>query len=224
MKKKSLFILLVLIAMGTVSITGCKKDDDDASPSTPAPSTTAAKSFINLSFNKVNAYFSTDGSMSAPVDSNQAKTITSKIDLTFIYSSGYDEPGFLDPIARSQTWYWNEYNKTWLSTAVETRFYSTSLTKADFDAAQADESKIAGYFASANTVLAPHGIFPTGSCIGGRQSSNPTSIYIRMEKVYGFKNTTTGKRGLIYVRDDQSTGWPTPVFSNITKVDIIREN
>ena len=203
-----------------VSFTGCKKDDDDSTP--PTPPTTASKAFIDITFTKSNAYFSTDGSMAAPVDSNQAKTITNKIDITFIYNSSYTEAGFLDPIARSQVWYWNDYYLPWLNTAIETRFYSTSLTKADFDAAQTNEAKIAEYHSSPNTVLAPHAIFPNGSCIGGRQSSNPNSLLLAEDRVFAFKNTASGKRGLLYIRADQAIGWPT--INSPTKVDILREN
>lgn len=214
-------IILLLLTISTLSITSCKKDDDLP---TPSPTSTASKSFLNLTFNTTTAYFSTDGSMSSPVDSNQAKTITSKIDITFIFNYDYTKPGFFDPIARSQVWYWNDYYKPWLSTAVKTEYYKTSLTKADFDAAKTDQSKIATCFSNSSTVLAPHGIFPTGSCIGGRQSSNPLSIMLSQGNVFGFKNTTSGKRGLIYIRMDQYSGWPMPISNFNTKVDIIREN
>ena len=85
-------IILMLLTISTLSITSCKKDDDLP---TPSPTPTASKSFLNLTFNTTNAYFSTDGSMSTPVDSNQAKTITSKIDITFIFNYDYTKPGFL---------------------------------------------------------------------------------------------------------------------------------
>ena len=214
-------IILTLLTISIVSITSCKKDDDSTAP-TPTPTTTASKSFLNFTFNTTNAYFSTDGSMTAPVDESQAKTITSKVDITFIYNFDYFEPGFFDPKARSQNWGWDEYYKPWLSTAVETRYYSTTLTKADFDAAQTDQSKIATYFSNSSTVLAPHGIFPTGSCIGGRDSG-PSST-LSQGQVFGFKNTTSGKRGLLYIRTDQSSGWPFPISNSNTNVDIIREN
>lgn len=218
MKAKILF-LLMLFSLSIVLISGCKKDDEEETPTV-----TPAKSFPNLTFNPASAYFSTNGTMTAPVDSNQAKTITSKIDITFIYNFDYFEPGFFDPIARSQVWYWDEYYQPWLSTAVETRYYTTSLTKADFDAAKNDQSKIATYFSLSGTALAPHGIFPTGSCIGGRQSGSPESVLLTEGAVFGFKNTSTGKRGLIYIRTDQSYGWPNAFVDVDTKVDIIREN
>jgi len=227
MKTKKQFIF-VLYIISIISITSCNKEDNPLTP-TPAPiptpitPPTPSKTFLNLTFNKTNSYFSTDGSMNSPVDSNQAKTITSKIDITYIFNFDYIEPGFFDPIARSQVWYWNEYYKPWLNTAVETRYYTTTLTIFDFDEAQADQSKISTYFSDSNTLLAPHGIFPTGSCIGGRRSHNPLSITLTDEPVFAFKNTTSGKRGLLRIRSDQAEIWPFPFDSN-TKVDIIIEN
>lgn len=207
--------------MGVVSFVSCKKEKDNI-PTTPT--ITEAKAFLNLTFNPKNAYFSTDGSMTAPVDSNQAKIVTNKIDITFIFNYDYTEPGFFDPIARSKVWYWDEYYKPWLSTAIETRYYSTNLTKEDFDAAKTDQSKISTYFSNSSIVLAPHAIFPTGSCIGGRETDNPTSILLDKGKVFGFKNTASGKLGLLYSRTDQNSWWPYTALNFDTKVDIITEN
>ncbi|MEX0966632.1 MAG: hypothetical protein WD077_05305 [Bacteroidia bacterium] len=214
--KNQLIAMLTMLCI--VLFTSCKKEEDD----TPTPAVSGV--FLNLTFNTKNAYFSTDGSMSAPVDSGKAKTMTDKIDITFIFNYDYVEAGFFDPIARSQVWYWDDYYNPWLSTAVETRYYSTTLTKADFDAAQADKGKIATYFSDTSTVLAPHEIFPEGSCIGGRQTHSPESVILSRGQVFGFKNTSSGKRGLLYIRTDQYTGWPAPFSSTDTKVDIIREN
>lgn len=218
MKVKFLSLLLVSL----VAVSSCKKNEEPEPEPAPTPTATAPKKFLNLTFNPQTAYFSTDGSMSAPVDSNTAKPISNKIDITFFFNYDYTEPGFLDPKTRSQHWYWDEYYHSWLSNSVETRFYTTSLTKTDFDAAAADQSKIAGHFS--NATLAPHAIFPTGSCIGGRQSSNPTSVTLSMGQVYLFKNSVSGKRGMLYIRTDQSQFWPMPISDTNTKVDIIREN
>lgn len=209
---------IFLLAMLCVAIASCNKDDDG-----DKGGVTAAKSFENVIFNTTDSYFSTDGSMTAPVDETEAQPIVNKIDLTFIYNHDYYEPGFFDPIARSQDWgSWADYRKAWLSAGVETRYYSTTLTKAQFDTARADQSKIAAYFSdTTSVVLAPHGIFPDGSCIGGRQNN---SVLLAMGKVFGFKNTLSGKRGLLYIRTDQGPLWPSPVYNFNTKVDLIREN
>jgi len=192
------------------------------SSSTPVPS----KSFVNLTFNQVNAYFSTDGTMTMPIDSVQAKvsSTTAKIDITFIYNYEYFKPGFFDPIARSQVWPWNEYYKPWLSSGVETSYFSTTLDKTNFDSAMADQSKIETFFSYPSTQIALHAIFPAGSCIGGRDLSPPQLTTLAQGKVYGFKNLTSGKRGLLYIRTDQASAWPIPVLDFNTKVDIIREN
>jgi len=221
MRKKNQLILM-LCMLSIVILASCKKEENDTP--TPTPTPTASKAFLNITFNTTNAYFSTNGTMTTPVDSNQVKTITNKIDITFIFNYDYTEPGFFDPKARSQVWPWNDYYKPWLSNAVETRYYSTTLNKTDFDAAKNDQSKIATYFSQSGTVLAPHAVFPTGSCIGGRQTSGPTSLILNQGKVFGFKNTSSGKRGLLYIRTDQYSGWPTPITNFNTKVDIIREN
>jgi hypothetical protein len=208
---------------------GCKKESEEtptpAAPTpTPTPAVTAAKSFTNLTFSPTMAYFSTNGTMTAPVDSNAAKVTatTAKIDITYFYNTDYSEPGFLDPVTRSQHWYWDNYYKSWLSSAVQTSYYSTDITKAEYDAAVSDQSKIATYFARTATVLAPHAIFPTGTCIGGRQTSSPTSVLLSAGAIFAFKNNASGKRGLIYINMSQGMAWPWG--NNVTKVDIIREN
>jgi hypothetical protein len=211
--KNNLKILMLLC----VVIMSCKKEE------TTTTTTTAAKTYENLTFNLKNAYFSTDGSMTVPVDSNKAKSIASKIDITFIYNYDYDQPGFFDPKARSQNWYWDGYYNPWLSTAVETMYYSTKLTKVQFDEAKVAEGKIATYFSDASVALVPHHIFPKGSCIGGRQATNLT-IPLKEGSVFGFKNKASGKRGLLYIRTDQVDFWPMYIISSNTKVDIIREN
>lgn len=216
---------LIAIAVLFFVISSCKKSSTPANNgnnNSTSPAITAAKAFLNLTFSPTKAWFSTNGTMSAPTDSTTAKTITSKIDITFIFDYNYIQPGFFDPKARAQVWYWNDFYLSWLSNSVETRYYSTNLTKTQFDAASADQSKIATYFSDASVVLAPHDIFPTGSCIGGRQSTNSMLLYTG--QVWGFKNTVSGKRGLLYIRTDQYSGWPTPITNTNTKVDIIRES
>jgi hypothetical protein len=220
-------ILLLLPFLATL-VFSCKKDDPEpdnkqTQEETTQPEATAALVSEGLTFNQ-SAYFATDGSMKAPVDSNTAKTIASKIDITFFFNYDYTEPGFLDPVTRSKEWYWDEYQTTWSAGSVETRLYSTKITESQFIAAKTDQAKIGTYFSdTSNVKLAPHSIFPKGSCIGGRQTTNPTSVDLGKGKVYGFQNIKSGKRGLIFIRNDQGTGWPMPFFDFNTKVDIIRE-
>ncbi len=213
----------MLLTTCVITLASCKKEKITENAAENAAETViASKTFTNITFTTRNAYFSTNGTMTAPVDSNQAKTMTNKIDITFIYNYDYSEAGFFDPKARAQTYYWNGYYKPWLSTGVETKYYSTNLSKTDFDAAQKDQSKIATFFSQPTTIIAPHGIFPTGSCIGGRQTDDPTSLLLAQGAVFIFQNVSSGKKGLLYIRTDQPFGWPS--FSSDTKVDIIREN
>lgn len=183
-----------------------------------------AKVFENLSFTREKAYFSTDGSMSVPVDAEQAKTVAHSIDITYIYNHDYSEPGFMDPVARSKEWYWDDYRQPWLSVAKEVRYYVTDLKINHVNEAKADQSKIAEYFADGVRVhLAQHSIFEQGTCIGGRQSSEPESALLYKGYVFGFEHTATGKKGFLYIRKDQHVYWPYAVAPNDTKVDIVME-
>jgi len=210
--KRQFFSMLIILCI--VLISGCKKDDDS---STTTPTPTPAKSYLNLTFSPTNAYFATDGSMTSPVDSNQAKLVSNKIDITYIDDNVENKPIFYDPKKRSQLSSASWYYLSWTSNAVETRYYKTALTKADFEAATTDQSKIATYFSYTTTVLA--GSDNPGICIG-----TPGEISLSEGQVWGFINTASGKRGLIYMRTDQSQGWPIPFYNFNTKVDIIREN
>lgn len=211
--KNTKFVLLLLFAM--VTFISCNSPEDE-----DVNTTTAAKTFSDIVFSKTNAYFSTTGTSTLPMDSNAAKLTVSSIDLTYI-NGDYSEAGFFDPIARSQEWYWDDYYAPWLSTAKEVRYYyGSTVNLQDFNAAKADQTLIDGFIAE--MTIAPHAIFPEGSCIGGRQSSSPTSYLLAEGYVYGFKITPTGKSGMIYVRTDQEAAWP--YWNSETKVDIIVEN
>lgn len=180
---------------------------------------------FDVIFTKFNRYFSTNGSMKHPVDKTNALNIVDKIDITYIYDYDYFLSGFMDPIARTSEYYWNDYYEPWLSGAVETIYYKTNLTIKDFDLAKTDELKINDFFSDTiNMAIAPHGIFPTGSCIGGRKTYNPDSELLGRGKVFAFKNKASGKRGLILIHLLQDNGWPLALVSHNTRVQIIREN
>lgn len=201
-KKHSYFGSVVLALFVMVS---CSKDavDDTNNPNQPV----AAKKFEGIVFSKNNAYFSTDGSMTIPVDSNTAKAFSSKIDITYTYDSDYWAAGFLEPVTRSKMWYWDNFYASWLSNATETKFYSTKLNKTQFDQAALDQKKIGTFFSDTSVKVTPHFIFPEASCLGGRSAvaeiSNGT--------VWGFKNVVSGKRGFIHIKA-------------VNTVDIIKEN
>lgn len=212
---------LSYILIGGIAFSGCKSEDPEP-PSTPAPSGTAALTFSDMTFNSTNAYFSTTNGMTQPVTAAAAQPMAADIDITFIYTGDYSAVGFLAPLTRSQVWYWNQYNQPWLSIADSTELFATTLTAAQFTAAKSNAALIGTYFSNATSVYsAPHAIFPTGTCVGGRQSSNPASFDLSQGTVVGFKNHVTGKRGLIKIAENQQAYWEE--ITSVTKVDIIRE-
>jgi hypothetical protein len=218
--RASLLLLSACIVLGS-----CKKDDPDpVTPTPPAPPVVAALSFTAVNFSVATPYFSTTSGMQQPVDLSTAQGMAGQIDISYIYSGDYGQPGFLAPYTRSKEWYWNNFHQPWLSVADSTQLYATSLTPAQFNSARTNAALMATYFADTSLMhLAPHAIFPTGTCIGGRQSFNPTSVLLQRERVFGFRNHVTGKRGLLFIRNDQAQYWPENIISNATKVDIIRE-
>ena len=209
--KRKVQVLSMLMLIGIALISGCKKDDDTTDDNTPKP--TAAKTFMNLTFSYYNAYFATDGGITATLDSTQAKLIAAKIDITYFDHALYGGPYFFDPKFRTQVGLGSDYYLSWTGNSVETKFYNTTLVKSDFDAAKSDQSKIASYFSDTTKVVLS---YSNGSQIGEPEMS--------IGQVIGFKNTLTGKRGFIYIRSDQSQGWPIPFYNTETKVDLIKEN
>jgi hypothetical protein len=186
--------------------------------------TVAAKSFMGVTFGGKNLFFSTNGSATVPMDSINAKLAPSAIDITYIYNTDYSQPGFMDPATRTKHWYWDDYYRPWLDGTKSTVFYQTTLTGDQFNNAKADNTKIGQFFSDTNVVkIAPHCIFPKGTCLGGRGCGSGASVGLGEGFVYGFKNSS-GKRGFLLVRTDQSQFWPHYIIDNNTKVDIIREN
>ncbi len=215
---------IIFLSISLIFLTSCESNDETTT-NTDSGNTTDVQVFTELIFTPENAYFSTNGSMTTPVNSDQAQQISDEIDITYIYNYDYDGPGFFDPIARSQEWYWDDYYNPWLDNAVKTLYYSTNLTKTDFDEAVDDPANIEVFFNSGSFLLSPHGIFPEGTCIGGRQTLDPDSIELEESQVFGFQNMATGKKGLIYIRDDQQNGWPLSIIgATSTKIDLVIEN
>ena len=204
-------------------------------PSDPVPVVTSNTiSWDGLVFGRYtyghdNSYFSTiDTSFRTPLNASQAQPKADKIDLVYIYNSGYSAPGFMDPYTLTQHWYWDEYYTPWLTNAYHTKFYMTKLSKLQYDSAKADGSKFQVYFSDTTKVyVAPHRIFPIGTCIGGRgfcagvADCAINDISLVRGKVYGF--ISNNKKGFIYVRTDQNPGWPTNIINADTKVDIVKE-
>lgn len=224
---KNYFILLT--ALGAL-LSSCNKDDEPTDPviedSSPTPTDNSSLTFRNLNFTATYSYFSTDGSMTIPVDSNEAKLETASIDISFIQANEIHAVGFMDPIVQSQNiWDSDEYFTLWLDGAVETRYFITSLEKVHFDSAQADQNKISVYLSDSSVTSAPHNIYPVGSSVGIIEPSTYAEPVERGD-VFGFENTSTGKLGLIYIHEEQRFLWPTnnTGTSNETVIDIIREH
>ena len=205
-----------IIAFGLIS---CGKDE-------PAPEETPiVKPYVyqNIEFTKDSAFFATGAGMTEPLDSVDVvdEDLDSLIDIAYIYSTDYSEAGFIDPITRSDHWYWDDYYSPWLSQSKRTLFYSTFLTRTEFESAMKDQSKINSYLNLGTVAVADHAVFPTGTCVGGRPTTDPASLELYKGQVIGFWNYTAGKRGLIFIRPDQVVNWPDN--GTMTRVDILRE-
>lgn len=75
--------------------------------------------------------------------------------------------------------------------------------------------------------LVPHPVYSNGSCIGGiNLPSTWDPITIFDGDVYGFKQTNSGKRGLICIRETYylSSTEPDPGIPYFARVDIIIEH
>jgi hypothetical protein len=195
-----------------------------------------ASVFTNFTFDAYDygaaQYFSTfDTSFKHPLaQSSMTPQQIKNIDLVYIYNSDEWQPGFIDPITASQHNYWDDYYSPWLDSSVQTNFYITTLSPDNFTQAKSNPALIASYFGDSTKMrLAPNGVFPLGTCIGGRQvagNNDPVfgiDTHLQLDEVFGFKNVKSGKRGLIHISAQQEKDWPVPVMDHNTTVDIIKE-
>jgi hypothetical protein len=223
MKKTHILVAMLGIA---VAFTNCKKEKEaEPAPTpvtTPPPAAGAAKSFTNVTFNATNQWFSTAGTSSSTKDSAAAKLAASTLDLGYTYDFGYDEPGFLDLVTRSNgSYYWSStFYTPWTSVSKKVLWYETSFSNfagTEFTAAKSNQTKIGQYFSDTSKVFLAdgHPIWPDGACIGGRNAVATLAQY----KVFAFKRVADGKRGLMKINS-----LPTWGLNTDTKVDIIIEN
>jgi hypothetical protein len=178
-------------------------------------------------------YFSTvDPTVTQPIGETEARKRIDKIDLVYFYVHDYSDIGFIDPVTASAKWYWDYVNKPWLASALKTNFYITKLTKPQFDSARSNTAMLDKYFKDTLSVrLAPHRIYPNGTCIGGRNAGDMVDPVLKKgselkkREVYGFMNVVSGKKGLIYIRPDQVEYWDVRLWvsGNPTVVDIIKQ-
>lgn len=210
-----LTVSLLALLLGCIS---CKKNDNSRRVAVNVHDSLV---FEALSGIEDHICFSTfDASFTQPLDRYKITPDQHKnVDILFFYDWEYGNPGFLDPYTSAQSWHWDNqyYYYHWMAGASQTLFYKTNFTEKEFVKAKSEGSLIDNYFK--NVSIAPHGVFPEGTCIGGRSYNE-----LKKGQVWGLKNVRSGKRSLMFIRFDQDLGWPkTPVYRFATKVDIISE-
>ncbi|HLK30751.1 MAG TPA: hypothetical protein VKT28_19395 [Puia sp.] len=225
--QKNCYLVVLLFAC---TFTSCKKSSSDNSNAGPQ-----LYVFTRLAFNcydfPSNSYFSTfDTSFKAPMaEGTMTPDQVKNIDLAFIFDSNDYNPGFADPLTASKHWYNDLFYTPFLVNSTGTRFYISTLNASNFDSVKTKHSLLATYFSDSSklkTALTDD-VFPTGSMLGfGLSPNDPVfgiSSEFALDKVFGFINIATGKRGLIHVSASQEQYWPMPVYDHNTFIDIIKE-
>jgi len=245
---KSLFV----IATFSLLFISCQKNSSRPSiPDTPRDSTNIPKDssvknkdsipsakdsiriYEGLVFSAIepddrNQYFSTiDTSFKTPKSLRDLTASQIKnIDIVYIHDYNKDKPGFIDPIESSKNPIPTEgdiYANPALDSSINTLYYSMPWTdqmkKSDFDSVKAHPYLFKRYF-DGLYLVGGGAIFPAGTIIMGWWTQPELTYGL----VIGFKNEKSGKRGLIYIRNDQDHGWPNfPETGFRTHVDIIKE-
>jgi hypothetical protein len=178
--------------------------------------------FSSLNPGDANQYFSTrDTSFHGPMPKiSLTDAQMANVDILYIYDADYDMHGFMSPHTAGQEFYWNNgyYYYPWLSSSHETIFLDApNLSTVDMNHLVADPSLFDGMYHNLSPT-ASDGIFPAGTCIGGRGVA-----YFAKGQVFGL-SFDNGKRGFLLIRPDQEYGWPDfPITGFRTKVDLIVE-
>jgi hypothetical protein len=151
------------------------------------------------------------------------------VDLVYVYEYVGGMPGFLDPVSASTKrifpgayntdyWYFPE-----LVNSKQTIFYQIGLNRGDMDSIILHPELLDQYWndgdAGFMTITDGHGVFPPGGIVGARFGSASLAKTLMI----AFKNVASGKRGLMYIRDDQPYGWPANIINDHTRVDILKE-
>jgi hypothetical protein len=184
--------------------------------------------FIHVSPRK---YFSTiDTSFkSTKAFSEMSASQLANVDLVYVYEYSGGMPGFLDPVSASTEhvthdayntdyWYFPE-----LANSKQTIFYQIGLNRGDMDSIMLHPELFDQYWNNGDagfmTMAESSGTFPQGAIVGAKFG------YVSLAKrlMIAFKNVTSGKRGLMYIRTDQAYGWPDYIISDHTRVDILKE-
>jgi hypothetical protein len=225
--------VLVSIAFFSLIVFSCKKSGVSGGGGSSKLYSYDSVIFSTGGYGDAGQFFSTfDTSVHSPVPLYDLSASQLKnIDLMYIYNFDYDLPGFIDPVtASSSQWYWNDYYTPSLDSSVQTLYYVTNLTASECVAAKSNPALIETYFKDSTRVGEPvAGIFPAGTCLGGRVGGTGANLNVgadpslELDKVFGFVNVKSGKKGLLHIRGAQSYGWPNGITDFHTAVDIIRE-
>jgi hypothetical protein len=178
--------------------------------------------FSSLKYDDANQYFSTrDTSFHHPMPKGSlTATQMANVDVLYIYDNDYSAHGFMSPYTAGQEWYWNNeyYYYPWLSSSHETIFLNASNLNSENISSLSEDPSLFDELYENLYPVASNGIFPAGTCIGGRNVAT-----FKKGQVFGllFDN---GKRGFLLIRPDQENGWPNFAITGFrTKVDLIVE-
>ena len=205
-------LAFTILALALLSLSYCTKDNNDESndPGGDNGNTKLPKVFYNVRFTPDTMFFSTDGDTAVAMNINDAKKVSSTIDITFAWDDE-ETSVFVDPIIRTDrsTFWWDKYICPWLKDAHKVVWYYSNMDvlkqRQLFSVASSDASKIAEFFAdTANLKLTKkQGIAPEGGVAGGRD------VYpqVKYNQIFGFKRMSDGKRGLLKVEGVSIWNW-----------------
>ena len=198
-------LFFTVLAFALLSLTYCTKDNNDDPDNTGGDNSGGKlpKVFYNVKFTPDTMFFSTDGDTAVAMNMNDAKKVSSTIDITFVWDNNEEKSIFVDPIIRSDrsTFWWDNYVCPWLKDAHKVLWYYSNMDVLKqsqlFSAASYDVSKIAEFFAdTANLKLTPkQGIAPEGGVAGGLYDYP----LVKYSQIFAFQRMSDGKRGLLKV-------------------------
>ncbi len=152
------------------------------------PPVQTPRAIEGVTFTNTNAFFVTkDGN--APLDASGGDARKSEIDLTYLYSTSFDTHSFIDPNHRSSS----EYDGYGAPAAIP--FDCTTITNFYTLPGNPNYSVLSG--ASQDTLAT---IVDSGTLSTFTGNPNGKRIQIAAGQTFGFKNVTTGKHGIIWVK------------------------
>lgn len=159
---------------------------------------TAPKLFSSVTFSNNSGFLASNtASATAGTDSSIAKGNASSVDITYFYSSSTSFHSFISPLTRKGSAYQGSAAyQSW--GAVQTIWKTTTLSTTDFDAVD-DQTALAGLYN--NGTLSTYSGNGDGERIGGSDFA--------VGKVFAFKNTTSGKYGIVKITSATTGGGAT---------------